>query len=356
MYIIAFPYEKLYTIGMKYHFFIGSTLDDLKNERKELFRIVMELGHIPVMADYLDETARNAPKLLQQSIEECDYFIALVAHKYSATDGTVLPLIAECSIAAKKGIPVLALIIDEKARSKPAKKEKDAAIIRKLGDFKAKLQKGSYETWLNIPDLCQKTQTLLIQELNINNRPGWVKADRLIEPTVANELSRLSSENNALRYQIRLGDSVATAKLKDEQSHALKVLALNKLTLSFYYANGENWENSRQFRYIRIFKLLFPELSLGKTAADISRFLGTVLNPDLDKTVRKDYPTPSNTIKKIMADFSMLNLVRCVNSEEETAGDEIWEITEYGKELYSVYRMRQLEKVLVKKPESQNGE
>jgi hypothetical protein len=352
MYIIAFSPEKLYTLCMKYHIFIGSTLDDLKIERKELFRIVMELGHIPVTADYFDKTARNATKLLQQSIEECDYFIALVANKYNATDGTVLPLIAECSIATKKGVPVLALLIDEKARSKPAKKEKDAAIIRKLGDFKTKLKNGPHETWLNTPDLCLKAQTLLSQEFNINTRPGWVRGDRLVEPTVANELSRLSSENNALRYQIRLEDSAATAKLKDEQSHALKVLALNKLTLSFYYANGENWENSRQFRYIRIFKLLFPDLSLGKTAADISRFLGTVLTPDLDKTVRKDYPTPSNTVKKIMADFAMLKLVKCVSGEDGSAGNEIWEITEYGRELYSVYRMRQLEKSLGKKPES----
>jgi hypothetical protein len=81
-----------------------------------------------------------------------------------------------------------------------------------------------------------------------------------------------------------------------------------------------------------------------------------VLNPDLEKTVRKDYPTPSNTVKKIMADFSMLKLVRSVSSADGTVGDEIWEITDYGKELFSVYRMRQLEKALVKKPESQNEE
>jgi hypothetical protein len=129
----------------------------------------------------------------------------------------------------------------------------------------------------------------------------------------------------------------------------MKVLALNRITLSFYYASGDNWENTRQFRYLRIFKLLAPELALGKSTAEISRFLGTVLNPDLDKAVRKDYPTPSNTIKKIMADFSLLKLARCANGEAGSADDEIWEISEYGKELYSAYRMRQLEKVLVKK-------
>ena len=334
---------------MKYHIFIGSTLDDLKNERKVLPRIVMELGHIPVMADYLDDTARNSQTLLQKIIEECDYFVALAANKYSAADGKILPVIAQCSIAAKKGIPILALVIDEKARSTQAKKEQDPELIRKLDNFKARLREGPCETWLNTPDLCQKAQSLLVQELNINAQPGWVRADKLIDPTVANEITRLSGENEVLRRRIRIDDGDLVNRLRDQLKHAIKVLALNKVTLSFYYTSGDNWENSRQFRYLRIFKLIVPELALGKNVAEISRFLGTVLNPDLDKTVRKDYPTPTNTIKKIMADFSMLKLVRCV-SDEGTAGEEVWEITEYGKELYSAYRMRQLEKALIKKP------
>jgi hypothetical protein len=43
-------------------------------------------------------------------------------------------------------------------------------------------------------------------------------------------------------------------------------------------------------------------------------------------------------------------LVICTNEAEENAGDEVWEITEYGKELYSAYRMRQLEKAVGKTP------
>ncbi|MDR0324371.1 MAG: DUF4062 domain-containing protein, partial [Treponema sp.] len=189
---------------MKYHVFIGSSLDDLKNERKELFRIVMELGHIPVMADYIDSTARNAAQLLQKTIEECDYFVALVAHKYKAggkndENDEILPLIAECSIAVKKGIPILSLIIDEKARWKPVKKETDIEYIRKLNNFKAKLHDGPFETWQNTPDLCQKAQNLLVKQFHVNMQPGWVRADKTIQPGVANELSRLSSENSYLR-------------------------------------------------------------------------------------------------------------------------------------------------------------
>jgi len=341
---------------MKYHIFIGSTLDDVKSERKELPRIVMELGHTPVMADYLDADGRNGPKLLQKAIEECDYFIALVAHRHSDSAGNASPLLNECTIAARKGIPILALVIDDKARWKPSKREKDAALVRKLDEFKARLRGGPCESWSNTPDLCHKAQTLLVQELSLCKRPGWVRADKLVDPTVANEISRLSSENDDLRRQILHDDHTLFAKLKDAEDHALKVLALNKVTLSFYYTHGDNWENARQFRYIRIFKILVPELVLGKSTSEISRFLGTVLNPDLEKTVRKDYPTPSNSIKKIMADFSVLKLVKCTHGEEKHAENEVWETTEYGKELYSAYRMRQLDKVLVRKSENSENQ
>ena len=334
---------------MKYHIFVGSTLDDLKNERKDIIRIIMELGHVPVTADFLDENAKNTAKLVQKIIEECDYFIALTAHKfYSMT---------EYSIASKKGIPVLALIIDEKARWKSVKKDSDPALVKKLNDFKAKLQTGSFQTWIHGIDLCQKAKALLTEEFIINAQPGWVRADMTLDPKVANELSRLSSENSILRRQEnrrQLYDQSPEvfSKLQDEQKRILRLLALNRVSLSFYYASGDNWENTRQFREIRIFKLLVPELATGKSTAEISRFLGTVLNPDLDKTIRNDYPTPSNSIKKIMADFSILNLVISINGKDGKPEEEIWEITEYGRELFSVYRLRQLEKTLGKKTDS----
>jgi hypothetical protein len=333
---------------MKYHIFLGSTLDDLKNERGEVIRVIMELGHFPVTAEHLDKEAKNYDKLLEKIIEECDYFIALVAYKYSVKGVKISPLESECNVAHRKKVPILSLIIDEKARWKAAKKEKEPLLVKKLDELKKRLRPGISDTWLNSTDLCQKLQNLLIQQINLAPRQGWVRADQAIAPSVANELSRLSTENEQLRLQIKLESGEIVTRVREQLKNALKVLALNKVMLSFYYAEGENWENSRRFRYLRIFKLLVPELAIGKTTAEISRFLGTVLNPDLDKPVRKDYPTPSNIIKKIMADLSMLKLVRCINKNEGTGEDEIWEITEYGKELFSAYRMRQLKKAFVK--------
>jgi hypothetical protein len=333
----------------KYHVYIGSNLEDVKTERRELPRAVMELGHIPVMADYLDLEDKNSRRLIEKTIGECDYFISLVAHRYCRDKDSDSPLEAEYRCALKQGVPVLGLIIDEKARWKAGKKEENAAIVRKLNDFKGELRKHPHETWLNSADLHQKTLNILIREMNLGERPGWIRATEAVKPALANEIGRLSGENEELKRRIRLESGELVLRLREQMRHALKVMALNRVSLSFYYANGENWENTRKFRYLRIFKLLVPELSLPKTTAEITRFLGSVLNPDLEKTVRKDYPTPSNTIKKIMTDFTLLKLLRC-SGGVENGEDELWEITEYGKELYSVYRIRQLERSFEKKP------
>jgi len=349
---------------MKYHIFIGSTYDDLKNERREIQRIIMELGHIPVSAEYLDSASKNYKKLLEKTIEECDFFIAIIANMYAPKGAKTSALETEYNIADKNNIPVISFIKGEKAqgaarstagkkthsaaRSTAGKKEKGAGSDKKLEALKKRLGKGTTETWLDSKDLCQKLQNQLVQQINLTLRNGWVRADQTFAPSVANELSRLSTENEQLRHQVKFDRNEIVTRLREQMKNTFKVLALNKIILSFYYASGEKWENNRNIRYLRIFKLLAHELAVGKTTSEISRFLGAALNPDPGKPVRKDYPIPPNTIIKIITDLSLLKLVRCVSKNERSGDNDIWEITEYGRELYSAYRMRQLNKALGK--------
>ncbi|MDR3172759.1 MAG: DUF4062 domain-containing protein [Treponema sp.] len=326
----------------KYLVYLGTTLDDLKNESRELPRIILELGHIPVHCGEEDGPNRF---LVNKVISECDYFISVVAHKYSE-NGEPSPMETEYNQAVNCGIPVIALIVNDEARWRANKKETEAARIRKLNDFKDSLRRHPHAFWSNIQELCQKTQSLLLREINLRPRAGWIPGTQAVDPAVANELARLGAENGELRRRLGIESGDLVGRLREQLRHAVKVLALNRVVLSFYYEKGKTWENTRKFRYLRIFKVLAPELYIGKTTADISRFLGGVLNPDLKRAVRQDFPAPSNTVKKIMADLTLLKLVRCAGGTG--ADNEVWEITEYGKELYAVYRIRQLERPIEK--------
>ena len=326
----------------KYFAYISSSLEDLKAERRELIKVVTELGINPVTMDTFD--IGRDDRLIQKAIEECDYFINLTAHKRGeAVNKSYAPEL-EYAMAIKAKIPVLAFIIGEKARWKDSKKEKDTVSKKALEVFKKKLETHTHEKWMNQADLRQKALALLSREMNLNPRRGWVPANEAVEPLVANELSRLIRENELLKSQLSMDGTDITKKVEEEIKKALKVLATNRISLSFYYTDGDNWENTRVFRYIKLFRLLAPELSTRKNAPEISYFLGTVLNPDLAKTVRKEYPTPSNTIKKIMTDFTLLKLVKC----QEAGAEEVWEMTEYGKEAFAAFRLRQMSHAQVK--------
>jgi hypothetical protein len=331
-------------VTKKYHVFIGSTLDDLKAERRELVRILTEQGHIPVSLEDLEGEERDRLRITRKSIRESDYFLGLAAHKYGPLEGKASGLEGEYGLAVKYGVPVIALVIDDKARWKDSKKEKDPAALKALEAFKRKLRGHTWASWGSTAELREKAQSLLAREISLNPRPGWVPGTAALEPQAANELARLSRENEDLRLRLKLEPEKSPGELRNQMKRTLKVLALNKVSLSFYYTGGENWENAKAFPYLRLFRLLVPELSPGKGSAELAHFLGKILNPDLEKTVRGNYPVPSNTVKKIMADFCVLGLLK-----QPGAGREpVWELSGYGKELYALYRTRQLERALAK--------
>ena len=329
-------------MAKKYFVFISSTQEDLKNERRELARIVMELGAIPVVMDAFDITSEEDRKFIGKAIRECDYFLNLTAHKGGEAAGESFALELEYSWAVKAGVPVLALIIAEKARWKESKKETESNLVEALELFKKKLQSHNHDTWTNLGDLRQKAISLLSREMNLNPRRGWVHSTEAADPSVVNELSRLIKENDSLKSQLKIEGTDIISKIREQMKYALKLLAANRISLSFYYTDSENWENTRVFRYLRLFRLLVPEFTTPKSTADISHFLGNILNPDLERLVRKDYPTPSNTVKKIMIDLALLKLVKCTGEGD----NEAWEMTEYGKETFAAYRLRQMERAL----------
>ena len=337
----------------KYHVFISSTLDDLKAERRELIKVVTELGAVPVTMDGFDISDTEEQRFIKKAVEESDYFINLTAHKCGVQAGKSFSLEMEFGWAEKYRIPVISFIIDEKARWKAIKKEKEAQAVKALENLKKKLRNHTHETWTSAADLRQKSLNVLAREMNLNPREGWVRGEDAVIPAVANELAILIRDNEKLRTQALYEEGDYIARLKEQMKNCLKVLATNKISLSFWYVQGDNWENTRKFRYLRLFKLLTPELSVAKTTSEISRFLGNILNPDLEKTVRKDYPTPTNTIKKLMADLSLLKLVKTSIGEGKggsvaSENDEAWEISDYGREIYAAYRLRQMERVMLR--------
>ena len=320
----------------KYHIYISSTLDDLKNERHELSKLVIELGHIPVDMGQFDIVDPGQLALIKKNIEGCDYMLIIIAKKYNLVNDTSI-VEQEYAHARRHSIPVLAMILSDKVKKPASRTESDKEAKKRLVVLKEKLKSHPYDSWSNVGDLTSKVQKLLIRQMNLAPQLGWIRTNQVIDPVVANELGRLSSENSSLKLQIKVEDKEVLGRLRKRMKNTLRLLAYNKEAIGFFYVDGENWENAKNFRYLKLFRLLAPELYSGKTVSELSKFLGNVLNPDLSKKLRKDFPTPSNSLKKIITDLRAFRLVKPLDE----GSDEIWELSEYGKELYSYYKIYQ---------------
>lgn len=75
-------------MSTKYQIFISSTFDDLKEERSQVIKAILEMGHIPVGMEMFSAADEEQWKLIARQIDETDYYVVIVGHRYgSMIDG-----------------------------------------------------------------------------------------------------------------------------------------------------------------------------------------------------------------------------------------------------------------------------
>jgi hypothetical protein len=328
--------------AMKYHIYISAS-GELRGEVSSLEQVVWELGHIPVRPSVLNTENDTDNQIIHKNISESDYFLLLVAHKWN--NGRQKD---EYERAIRSGVPVIAFIIDEKARWKAAKCDTEREDIDEMASFKEILAANgtvaSKIYWQKSADLPEKCREALTRAFFTNTRQGWVKSTGQEGPELASLVGRLVSANEELKQ--RLHAYTNQPKIEELSMKTINTLETNSAQISFFYLEGENWEHNLQCSYLKIFKLIAPEIFTGKSSGELARFLAAVLNPELGRPLRREFPVPSNTIKKIMADFNLLNLCNCINhgidSPAEGAAEELWELSAFGREVFSQYRFKNL--------------
>ncbi|MGB4876761.1 MAG: DUF4062 domain-containing protein [Candidatus Competibacter sp.] len=213
--------EKVSTI--KYQIFISSTYEDLKQERDEVIKAILEMGHIPVGMEMFSAADEEQWKLIARQIDQSDYYIVIVAHRYGSVTGKKSYTEKEHDYAVKQGIPAIAFIIDDSASWPIDRIESDVKKIESLKKFKQKLKGKLVGFWASKEDLGGKVSRSLVKLITTNPRPGWVRTTETIGPEVVSEMSRLSSEN---------------ARLADKNAQLEKMLEENIKIANQYFSQG----------------------------------------------------------------------------------------------------------------------
>ncbi len=156
---------------IKYQIFISSTYEDLKDEREVAIKSILEMGHIPVGMEMFSAGDEQQWELIKRQIDDCDYYVVIVAHRYGSTDGSVSYTEKEYDYAVRQAIPVLGFIIDDNAEWPKSKMDDDTLKQQALLSFKNKLKKKIVNFWSGMEDLHAKVAIALSKATTAYPRP-----------------------------------------------------------------------------------------------------------------------------------------------------------------------------------------
>jgi len=331
----------------KYQIFVSSTFTDLKVERDLVIKAILEMGHIPVGMEMFSAGDEEQWKLIKKQIDDCDYYVVIAAFRYGSMDGEISYTEKEYDYATQIGVPTLGFIIDDTVSWPADKVDKEASKVNKLNDFKSKIKRKIVGFWTTKEDLYGKVSISLMKQFATNPRAGWVRANEYTGPEVLSEISRLSKENSDLRNDLYVIKAERKEEELEKTRKTIEVLKHNQRRISFFYQYGIQWENSSTFSLFDIFNAVAPELMIENSTKGCARIIGITKNPDSSRKLRMPWEIPSNTVKKILADLAVLDLIEPSTKKHKVSDEnEYWTMTAFGKVIFKEVRKEVLEKNL----------
>lgn len=341
-------------MSKKYQIFISSTYLDLVKEREQVIKACLEMGNIPVGMEMFSAADEEQWKIIQRQIDEIDYYVILIAHRYGSTTAEGISYTEkEYDYAVSKGIPVLGFVIDDGA-AWPADRvdsEEDKKIA--LVSFKEKIKSKLVNFWSNKDELHAKFSIALMKAIVNNPRSGWVKAEDSIGSDVMKELSRLSSENSSLRKE---NEQLNKKKCdsEDKSKSIIKILGKNKRQMHLWYLEDKDWVEVNEASLLQIFQAIAPNLLGENHNLEIAR--DVALHFAGEKSYRNDWPVPSNHLANWITDLHALELVETSKKKHPVSDKkDYWTLSKKGREVIGSIRKLQLMAGIAEKEEEPEG-
>jgi hypothetical protein len=257
---------------VRYQVFVSSTYEDLREERQQATQAILEAGSFPSGMELFPASDDTQWDLIKRVIEECDYYIAIVAGRY----GSIGP--AGCSYtemeydyALSKGIPVLGFVRNGIEDISFRDTEKSEEGRRKLEAFRKKVMSRTCRSYLSPSDLGMAVLKSLMAEARIRPRTGWVRADQARsdgdiqrERKLRDELETAAATNEELERRIEdLEREIRDrAVLHDElpQEMLSQGEDLTALTVTFVDGSKRHVSETVELSWNEIFRVIGPSM------------------------------------------------------------------------------------------------
>jgi hypothetical protein len=156
----------------RYQVFVSSTYTDLKDERRSIIQVLLEMDCIPSGMELFPAADEEQFEFIKKIIDDCDYYLLIIGGRYGSTapDG-VSYTEKEYDYARSLGLKVLAFIHEKPDDIPLGKSELDAELRGRLAAFRQKAAAGKLaKFWSDAKDLPRLVQTSLSRTMTRLNR------------------------------------------------------------------------------------------------------------------------------------------------------------------------------------------
>lgn len=319
-------------MATKYQIFVSSTYEDLREEREQVIKAILEMGHIPVGMEMFSAADETQWRLIQRQIDQSDYYIVIMAHRYGSMDDGVSYTEKEYNYAVGKQIPTLAFLLEDGSPWIAEYIDKDADKVSRLTAFKIKAKQRMVSFWQNKDDLYGKCSVALMKAMASNPRIGWIRADEVAGPEVTNEITRLSSENAKLR---KLLDAVKIAEKENQErklQEVIEVLSKNERKTFVWKKGAKDWGDPLDTNLLNIFTAISVEALNEASVKNLNDALALAISGNIDYI--DSNPIPINYLQSWLADLASLELVQPSDKKHSLKDtNEYWMLTSFGIEV-----------------------
>lgn len=164
---------------------------------------LLELDCIPAGMELFPAANEDQWSLIQQVIDDCDYYIVILGGRYGSTrpDGTSYTEL-EYQYAIERGKPVIAFVHKSPGDLPANKTEMDAAKRARLDAFRTLVQQKTCKAWVGAADLGSVVSRSLVKLIKAHPAVGWVRGDMVPSGGAAQEMLRLQRRIEDLEGQL----------------------------------------------------------------------------------------------------------------------------------------------------------
>jgi len=250
---------------VRYQVFISSTYEDLREERQQATQAILEAGSFPSGMELFPASDDAQWELIKRVIEECDYYIVIVAGRYgSLAPGGRSYTEMEYDYAVEKGIPVLGFVRANIGDIPVSRCESTEKGRKKLSAFREKVMSRTCRKYTSAAELGMSVLKSLVAEARVKPRVGWIRADQarseedvLRERKLSEDLQQARELVEELEREIRDG-----AVLADEIPHAQLAQGddLLALTVTFSDSKKQVVSENVELSWDEVFSVIGPPI------------------------------------------------------------------------------------------------